>query len=175
MSNGAGSLMGGPVGAAFAVGGAILGAIGMRRRRKEERRRRRREKAHALKAQQGLIGTIDDIRAEYAERAGFARQGFESQQASSIVNYAQDLRGAQSIVGQTGFSYSGEGERGKNLLTGAFQDEYQARNLQYKEGFAGLERQYEGELRDIQVGLLNLEAYSKNSASRASLSGLLIS
>lgn len=146
-----------PVGAAFAVGGAILGAIGMSKKRKAARRKRRAQKEHALKAQKQLLGSVSEIRKEYAERAGFGRQEYLLKQQQGMLGYTQNLRGANQAIGQTGLAYGGGAEREKSSLEQSYTQERQAQKLGYKEGFWGLEREFEGELRGIQKGLLDIE------------------
>ena len=50
-----------PISAGLALGGAILGAFGMRRRRREEQKRRARERKHAIKAQGQLLSSVSGI------------------------------------------------------------------------------------------------------------------
>lgn len=150
-----------PLGAALAIGGAILGKIGMNKKRREERKRRRREKGHALKAQKSLIGSISDIRAEYAEKAGFGRQSYDLQQQQGMLGFNKNYGEASQQVGQSNLAYGGA-NKSRDLLSQGFQNENKSRNLAYKENFAGLERQYEGDLRGIQTGLLDIERTAAN-------------
>lgn len=146
-----------PIGAAFAIGGAILGRIGMKKKRREEARRRERERKHALVAQRQLVGSIDAIRAEYAERAGFRREGYDLQQSQGLLNYGMDRQQADSSIGQSNLAYGGA-NKAREQLDMSFQNEYKGRQLEYKEGFSALERSYESDLRGVQTGLLNLQA-----------------
>jgi len=147
-----------PISAGLALGGAILGAFGMRKRRKEERRRRAREKKHALKAQTQLLGSVSAIRDEYRERAGFGRQAFELGQARGLLNFKQDSEQMAGAIGQTGLSYSGTLETQRDQMETSFQQENLDRRQGYQEQRFGLEKQLEGSLRGVQAGLLDLEA-----------------
>tara|TARA_R100001594_G_scaffold21712_2_gene41884 strand:+ start:4608 stop:5132 length:525 start_codon:yes stop_codon:yes gene_type:complete len=147
----------------MAVGGAILGKIGADRRRREVKRQRRREKKVALRTQQQLMGSIGSIRSEYRQRASMARDMFSLGQRTAIGGYTQDRDAMDNIIGQTNMAYSGGAQQQSSLLNQSFQQELSARQIQGRQDFFNLNQQYQGELRDVQVGLLNLEA---NAARR---------
>tara|TARA_X000001382_G_C3165167_1_gene177618 strand:+ start:905 stop:1435 length:531 start_codon:yes stop_codon:yes gene_type:complete len=149
-----------PVSIGFAVGGAILGNIGMRKKRREERRRRAREKKHALAAQTSLINSIGGLRDDYRERAGFARQDFNITQQGAIQGYQGERSAMDTLVGNTGMSYSGGAMEKSNRLDSAFKNQLTAQRLGAEQQMSSITKGFQSELRDVQVGLLNLERTS---------------
>lgn len=148
---------------AMAVGGAILGKIGMDKKRSEMRKQRAREQRHALTAQTSLINSVSGIRQEYRERAGMARNQFDLGQSSSILGYQQQRNEMDNIVGSTNMSYSGGAESQSSMLSQSFSNEMQQNRAGADRSFYNLNQQYTDELKDVQVGLLNLE---RNAANR---------
>ncbi len=167
----AGALGTSPLGAGMAIGGAIMGAIGMRKRRKAERKRKRRERAHALKTQEALISSVSDIREEYRERAGFGRKAFDQSLQAGMLDYQSARGDIASQIGATGFAYSGGGQRASSMLDRSFAMRNQERKLGYEQEVFGLERQLEGELRGVQMGLLDLEATAASRGYRLQSKG----
>jgi len=145
---------------AMAVGGAILGGLGSRRRRREERARRSREKTVALRTQKSLQASVTDIRKKYQQEAGFMRQGFATQQMSGLQAFGVEMEGANQQIGSTGLAYGGGAERRKSLLEESMLLQQQDELTNVQRDFAQLGRQQMSEMRDVQVGLLNLEAQS---------------
>jgi len=139
------------------IGGAILGKIGMRKRRREERKRRKAEKRLGLQAQKSLIGSISGLREEYQERAGFARQEFGLRQQSALQGYGIERESVDELIGSTGLAYGAGAENKGNSVDEAFGNQLKAERLAATERMSSLSRGFEGELRDTQVGLLNLE------------------
>ena len=146
-----------PITAGMTIGGAILGKIGMRRRRREERKRRAREKKFALQAQTALIGTVDGLREDYRKRAGFIRSEFNLRQQSALQGYMGERSAMDTMVGGTNLAYSGAAETASNRLDQSFRTQLEAENLGAQQQLSSLTRGFESELRDVQVGLLNLE------------------
>ena len=147
-----------PISVGFAVGGAILGKIGMNRKRREEQERRKKEREHAVKTQGALLGAVGDIRAEYRERAGFAREQYGLGREAGLLGYQQDRQAMDTAIGGTNLAYGGGAMAQSRMMDESFALDSDSRNLGYKSDYWGLEKQYEGELRDVKMGLLNLEA-----------------
>ena len=147
----------GPIGIGMTVGGAILGKVGLRRRRREERRRRSAERKIAVRTQQSLIGSIEGLRGEYQERAGFIRSEFDLRQQSALQGYMGERSAMDTMVGGTNLAYSGAAETASNRLDQSFRTQLEAENLGAQQQISSLTRGFESELRDVQVGLLNLE------------------
>jgi hypothetical protein len=147
----------------LAVGGAILGKIGADRQRREIRAQRRREKKVALRTQESLIGSVSGIRNEYMQRAGMARAGFGLSQAAAIQGYTQERSQMDSMIGSSNLAYAGGLQEQSNLLNQSFTNTMQSNTLQAQQNMFNINQGFESELRDVQVGLLNLE---RNAANR---------
>ena len=145
---------------AMAVGGAILGGLRARRRRREERARRRRERKIALRTQKSLLQAVPDIRQRYRQEAGFMREQFGVQQMSGLQAYGVEREGAEALIGSTNLAYSGSAERQKSLLDESMLLQQRDQFVNMQRDFTQLREAQTRELRDVQVGLLNLEAQS---------------
>tara|TARA_R110002051_G_C8663961_1_gene489410 strand:+ start:288 stop:818 length:531 start_codon:yes stop_codon:yes gene_type:complete len=146
-----------PISIGFAVGGAILGKIGMNKRRREERRRRARERVHAINAQKSLISSIGGLRQDYKDRAGFGRQEFSIRQQGAIQGYQGERSAMDSLVGSTGLSYGGGAQEQSNRLDSSFKTQLSGQRLGAEQQMSSLTQGFESDLRGVQVGLLNLE------------------
>ena len=150
--------MGGPWGVGLAAVGAVAGYFSMRSRRKSERRRRGKEKIVAEKAQKGMIGSLAEIKEEYAQKATMAREGYAAQRERTQMGFEVRDMQAQSQIGQTGLSYSGGAERQRSLVGEDYANQTQQNRLGYESQFWNIERALESDLRGVKTGLLNLEA-----------------
>ena len=150
--------MGGPWGMALAGAGAIGGYFSMRARRKAERRRKRKEKAVAEGTQKQMLGSLADIKEEYAQRALFAREGYQAMQERTMTGYGVQDQQAQAAIGQSDLAYGGGAERQRDLVREGYEQQYASNKDAYGSQYWNLERALESDLRGVKTGLLNLEA-----------------
>jgi len=158
-ADGASKLLGMATGAQAAMTGIgmVAGFFQARSARRKERRRKRREKAFAIKSQAALTGETGNIRAEWAQKASFAREGLETDRGSLMNQWQTASQRAIGETGRSNLSYGGGAEMASRSIEKDFMGKNKGMELDYRRQFFNIQQGAESQLRDVQAGLLDLE------------------
>ena len=94
-----------------------------------------------------MIGSLAEIKEEYAQKATMAREGYAAQRERTQMGFEVRDMQAQSQIGQTGLSYSGGAERQRSLVGEDYANQTQQNRLGYESQFWNIERALESDLR----------------------------